>query len=305
MPLVAEEDRFGGVVVTMESVAQEESVQSFSAALSTSLAEWKAAGKKGIWLSVPKARTELTPAAIDAGFDFHHVEPDRIVLNRWIHDSVSMLPGYTTHTMGVGAVCINEQRQILALQEATGPASERFGGAKAFWKYPTGLVDAGEDAAAAAVREVFEETGVEAEVVSLVALREAHGRSAGGGGASGVATNLFAVFLLRPKAGGNVEISIDEREVARAQWMDCGEYLEQSTSRMPKGGVYYTLNELAVACSDGLYSGMGPGVELPLGAKVGLGSNTVYFAEPPQSSAVSVALAQRQQEGHERQRPRL
>ena len=48
---------------------------------------------------------------------------------QWIHDSENMLPGYTTHTMGVGAVVINERREILALQEATGPASKAFGGA--------------------------------------------------------------------------------------------------------------------------------------------------------------------------------
>jgi len=33
--------------------------------------------------------------------------------------------------------------------------------------------------------------------------------------------------------------------------MNCDEYLEQSTSRMPPGGVYYTLNELAIAAFDG------------------------------------------------------
>ena len=37
------------------------------------------------------------------------------------------------------------------------------------------MVEAGEGAAEAAVREVWEETGVDAEVVSFVAMREAHG----------------------------------------------------------------------------------------------------------------------------------
>ena len=104
------------------------------------------------------------------------------------------------------------------------------------------------------------------------------GASAGGGGAAGLATNLFTVFLMRPTPGGNTEIKTDERcatllaqtqtrreadaephdncglgcrEVAGAKWMDCDEYLEQSTSRMPPGGVYYTLNELAIAAFDG------------------------------------------------------
>jgi 8-oxo-dGTP pyrophosphatase MutT (NUDIX family) len=42
------------------------------------------------------------------------------------------------------------------------------------WKMPTGLVGAGEDACEACAREVFEETGVEVDVGSLVAVREAH-----------------------------------------------------------------------------------------------------------------------------------
>ena len=37
------------------------------------------------------------------------------------------------------------------------------------------------------------------------------GASAGGGGAAGLATNLFTVFLMRPTPGGNTEIKTDER----------------------------------------------------------------------------------------------
>ena len=36
----------------------------------------------------------------------------------------NQMPGYTTHTMGVGAVVINAQRQVLSIQEASGPASK-------------------------------------------------------------------------------------------------------------------------------------------------------------------------------------
>ena len=218
--LAAEDDRFGGKLVAMESIAAHDSVASFAESLATSLDAWREEGKKGIWLNIPKERTELMPAAIEAGFDLHHTEPDRIVLNSWLGGGTNMLPGCelpahqnpprtpcvsplmlllapttdTTHTMGIGAVVINEQRQVLAVQEATGPASE-IGGANNFWKYPTGcvclplllplvavltwtggrMVEAGEGAAEAAVREVWEETGVDAEVVSFVAMREAHG----------------------------------------------------------------------------------------------------------------------------------
>ena len=163
--LAAEDDRFGGKLVAMESIAAHDSVASFAESLATSLDAWREEGKRGIWLNIPKERTELMPAAIEAGFDLHHTEPDRIVLNSWLGGGTNMLPGCelpahqnpprtpcvsplmlllapttdTTHTMGIGAVVINEQRQVLAVQEATGPASE-IGGANNFWKYPTGCV---------------------------------------------------------------------------------------------------------------------------------------------------------------------
>ena len=50
------------------------------------------------------------------------------------------------------------------------------------------------------------------EVVSLVAWREAHMGAGGGGGAAGIATNLFAVFLMRP-TGSSEELRTDAREV--------------------------------------------------------------------------------------------
>jgi len=37
------------------------------------------------------------------------------------------------------------------------------------------------------------------------------GASAGGGGAAGLATNLFTVFLMLPTPAGNTEIKTDER----------------------------------------------------------------------------------------------
>ena len=51
-------------------------------------------------------------------------------------------------------------------------------------------MDLGEEIGEAAAREVYEETGVDTEVVSLVALREAHGASAGGGGAAALVRSL-------------------------------------------------------------------------------------------------------------------
>ena len=55
--------------------------------------------------------------------------------------------------VGTGAFVLNEQNEVLAVQERSGPLK----GLKV-WKFPTGLASAGEDIADAAEREVLEET---------------------------------------------------------------------------------------------------------------------------------------------------
>ena len=76
-----------------------------------------------------------------------------------------------------------------------------------------GMVDPGEDAAAAAVREVKEETGIDAEVVALIAFREAH-MPKNSTWMSGN-TNIFMTFLLKPKTQA---IAVQEREIAKCEW---------------------------------------------------------------------------------------
>ena len=137
------------------------------------------------------------------------------------------------------------------------------------------MVEAGEGMAEAAVREVWEECGVRAEAMSLIAMREAHFGSCGNGGAATGSSNLFAAFLLRPLTD---DINVDGEEVVAACWMDVDEYIEQASVRMQPGGVYQTINELAVAAFDGRHKGM-TGHELLLGSKVGVGSNVVYFGD--------------------------
>jgi ADP-ribose pyrophosphatase YjhB (NUDIX family) len=60
----------------------------------------------------------------------------------------------------VGAAVGNEKGELLLVQRAD----------SGVWLYPTGWADVGYSAAEVAVKEVLEETGVEAEVVRLIAV---------------------------------------------------------------------------------------------------------------------------------------
>lgn len=139
--LAARDDAFGGVVIDHDALPSDPAA--FAASLTASVAAWRAAGKKGLWLKVPLAKAALVGAAAEAGgFIFHHAEPDYVMMTRWLpaDDGVpSTLPPNASHQVGVGAFVINERNEVLVVQEANGPLK-----GKGVWKMPTGLVHQGE-----------------------------------------------------------------------------------------------------------------------------------------------------------------
>lgn len=87
------------------------------------------------------------------------VDPDTLV-NEWLRDVGSGVPGYVTPKVAVGAVVGNDAGDILLIERAD----------SGIWLYPTGWADVGYSAAEVAVKEVAEETGIECEVVGLIAV---------------------------------------------------------------------------------------------------------------------------------------
>ena len=79
------------------------------------------------------------------------------------------------------------------------------------WKLPGGLADPGEDFAATVAREVYEETGVEAELDGIVSLRHSHGRRFGQG-------DLYVVVRLKA-TNSDAPLRVDPAELADAKWM--------------------------------------------------------------------------------------
>jgi Nudix hydrolase domain/NUDIX domain len=115
--------------------------------------EWRRRGVRGVWLPLPSALARLVPVAVDAGLQYHHAERSYLMLTAWLPGTPSTLPANASHQVGVGAVVANSRGEMLVVKERLGPAAKA-----GIWKMPTGLLDAGEDYAAAAAREVREET---------------------------------------------------------------------------------------------------------------------------------------------------
>jgi ADP-ribose pyrophosphatase YjhB (NUDIX family) len=103
---------------------------------------------------VLKVAADIRVAAADGCPD-----PAEIVAY-WTSQVGHGVPGYVTPKVAVGAVVGNELGEMLLIQR----------GDSGVWLYPTGWADIGYSAAEVAVKEVLEETGIEAEPIRVIAV---------------------------------------------------------------------------------------------------------------------------------------
>lgn len=89
-------------------------------------------------------------------------------------------------------------------------------GEQSRWQLPKGLIDKGETSAEAALREVREEAGIEAEVVELIDKVEYWYYSKGSG--KRIRFHKYVYFYLLKYRSGNTEDH--DREVNDARWVD-------------------------------------------------------------------------------------
>ncbi len=83
-----------------------------------------------------------------------------VLVEEWLASVGEGVPGYVTPKTAVGAVVGNDTGEILLVQRAgTG-----------VWLYPTGWADIGYSPSEVAVKEVQEETGIEAEPLTLISV---------------------------------------------------------------------------------------------------------------------------------------
>ncbi|CAL9222432.1 unnamed protein product [Arabidopsis halleri] len=210
--LNGKEDRYGGVEVNLMEV-EPMTAEDFNAKLDVSLKAWKDQGKKGIWIKLPCELSSLVDIAIKKGFTYHHAENEYAVLTSWISDLPSTIPANASHRIGIGALVLNKNREVLVVQEIDGV----FKGT-GLWKLPTGVIQEGEGIWAGAVREVKEETGIETRFVEVLAFGESHQSFLER------KTDIYFLCELEPRT---FEIKKQDSEILDAKWMPIEEYVKQ------------------------------------------------------------------------------
>ncbi|KAK6133196.1 hypothetical protein DH2020_033086 [Rehmannia glutinosa] len=130
------------------------------------------------------------------------------------------------------------EQQVLVVQEKSG----KFRGT-GVWKFPTGVVDEGEDICDAAVREVKEETGIDSKFLEILAFRQSHQSYF-------EKSDLFFVCMMQPLSE---DIQPQEAEIEAAQWMPYEEYAAQPF--VQKHELLRIISDACLAKKDGTYSG--------------------------------------------------
>ena len=90
---------------------------------------------------------------------FEEAEAD-VMFEEWLTSVGEGVPGYVTPKVAVAAVVDNDAGEILLTQRAD----------SGWWLYPVGWADVGYSPSEIAIKEVYEETGIEIEVIELIAV---------------------------------------------------------------------------------------------------------------------------------------
>ncbi|KAF7119924.1 hypothetical protein RHSIM_Rhsim13G0140900 [Rhododendron simsii] len=232
-------DDHGGVIVEMSTEPVDAVV--FGSLLRASILHWRQEGKKGVWIKVPIELVNIVEPAVKEGFYFHHAEPKYLMLVYWIPETPSTIPVNATHRVGIGGFVMNEKKEVLVVQEKSGILR-----GTGVWKFPTGVVEEGEDICDAAVREVKEETGIDTKFVEILAFRQSHKSFF-------EKSDLFFVCLLQPLS---FNIQPQELEIEAAQWMPFEEYTAQQF--VQKNEVLKYISDVCLSKREGKYSGFSP-----------------------------------------------
>ena len=235
--LAATPNPFRGVVVNTAELPPD--AAEFAARLDASIAEWRAAGYEVAWLDLPIALAHYVPAATARGFVYHHADTDYLTATLTLIPG-SFIPPYATHYVGAGGVVLNDREELLVVCERY-----RIDNRPPFYKLPGGALEPGEHIVDSIVREVLEESGIDAEFEALAGFRHWHGYRYG-------KSDIYFVCRLRALT---YDIKMGEKEIEECLWMPVRQFMDDADiSPFNKGIVRAALD------SDGIMPSAMPGM---------------------------------------------
>ena len=159
-----------------------------------------------IWIYIDIKKSDFIQIATKKGFIFHSCDEEYILVVKRLRIN-SVIPTASNHTLGVGAVVINDKNELLVIKERISTVG---------YKLPGGHIDDAEMITTALEREVFEETGIIVQFESIISLGHFYPHQFH-------KSNLYILCTATPKS---YEIDIqDSHEIIDAKWVDVNEYI--------------------------------------------------------------------------------
>ena len=203
--LRTEKDRYNGLIVEPESIDSLASI--FKNDLEVLLKQAEEEKISLVWIDLTTQEHEHISVALSMGFEFHNCEATRTTLTFQATKDV-YIPVPPTHTIGVGAVVINDAEEILLVRD-------RIHTSHSIYKLPGGMLEHAQSLEDGVVREVWEETGVKGKLIKMVSVLNAHPYRFN-------KSNMYIVFQLEAET---LEIDIvDTHEIEKAFWMPLKEF---------------------------------------------------------------------------------
>jgi 8-oxo-dGTP pyrophosphatase MutT (NUDIX family) len=221
-------DQFGGIIVDADQLPADP--DQFADQLHFSMDTWRSEGRRLVWVDVTLGLSQLIPVATRVGFFFHHSnEQDVMLVCRLATDA--FVPTHATHYIGVGGVVLNDRQELLVVCERHRRT------AAPYYKLPGGALQPGEHLVDAVLREVLEETGINARFESLVCFRHWHGYRYG-------KSDIYFVCRLAPLSQ---DLTMQAEEIEECLWMPVADYFNSElVSAFNKRIVHAALNSPGV-----------------------------------------------------------
>ena len=203
--LKVDEDLYNGLIVDSNSISSE--VIAFKDALLALQKRAKEKKKNLLWLDLTTQQNQHIAIALELGFEFHNCEAHRATLTYRVKED-AYIPVSPTHTIGVGAVVINQANELLMVRDRIHTSSSRY-------KIPGGMLEHGDKLSDGVIREVWEETGIKSKLIKMVSLLNAYPYRFN-------KSNMYIVFHLEALSS-KIEV-IDTHEIEEAIWMPLDEF---------------------------------------------------------------------------------
>ena len=227
--LKTKKDLYNGFIVETQSI--DASVSTFKNSLQALLTQSQKEKIALLWLDLTTIQHEHIAVALSLGFEFHNCEAQRVTLTFQVTKD-AYIPVAPTHTIGVGAVVINQKNELLMVRD-------RIHTSNSIYKLPGGMLEPTQSLEEGVVREVWEETGIKAKLIKMVSLLNSHPFTFN-------KSNMYIVFQLEALSE---EINvIDTHEIEFALWMPLEEfYAHEEMSDFQKDLVTATLNHEGIS----------------------------------------------------------